>query len=166
MSDAKAVAVIGIIPKLVWPVVALVLAGFFSGSIKGAIDNATRGGGGGTVTLGIVKIEFPKKSDIPEPPEDIGPILTELTPSMIRWITVHEGLHPLDICNRDNQNEFKSNSVSSQLAKRELITFATELDQKDCPPKLGSHTTFTPLYYEVRSYLISVLTSLKFKKTG
>jgi hypothetical protein len=33
---------------------------------------------------------------------------------MIRWITAHDGLNPLDICDRDNQNEFKSNSVSSQ----------------------------------------------------
>lgn len=163
MSDARAVAWIGLIPKVFWPAIALLMAVLFRDPIGRAIDGAADGGA--TVTFGIVKIEFPK-SEIPTPPAAIRQVLTELRPEMIRYIVANVGGNNTnDFCNRDSLDEFESGSVSSRLDRLKMIRFVRQdwHDAQGPCPGIGSKTTFTPLYDSVRNYLLSILESVRFK---
>jgi hypothetical protein len=74
------------------------------------------------------------------------------------------GTNRIDTCyDSSNPEEFGGSSDESRLKKLGLINFEKEVwyqDGKRC--EAGSRTTYTPLYDEVRRYLIDVLSTMTF----
>ena len=163
MSDAANVAAIGVIPKIIWPVVALIVVGVFHGPLGDAIRDASDRGGA-SVQIGAIKITIPKR-DVPAPPRSIKDILPGLTPPLIEYIISNVGGdNTIDLCYQQ-LTEFQEGSVSATLQKLKLITIEKEPMTEEGTGKpclTGGKTRFLPLYNEIRNYLIDVLKALQF----
>jgi hypothetical protein len=165
MSIETRVAWIGIIPKLIWPAAAVAALIMFRQPIYDAIQGAANSGA--TVEVAGVKILLAKgefKETTP-PPESIRAVLVQLDRPLIEHILNNfGGTLRVDTCyHARNPDEFEPNSVKSRLKALGLINFdKEEWSQNGQPCEAGSKTTYTPLYDEVRRYLIDLLSATRF----
>jgi hypothetical protein len=165
MLESVTVAWIELIPRVIWPVVAVVGLVSFQGPISSAINNAANGGA--TIEFAGLKMTL-VKSAVPPPPERIKDILPKINGDMIEFIVANVGgSNTPDVCYEDpGLREFQEGSVTQNLVKLGLITVEKEQlndPQRQGKPCLaGGKTRFTELYDTVRIYLTDVLKAVVF----
>jgi hypothetical protein len=156
------VAWIGIIPKLVWSAVAVLTLIMFRQPIYEALQGAADSGA--TVEVAGLKIQLAKRG-IPLPLERVRAVLPQLDDALIENIlSNYGGANRVDTCyHAPNPDELEASSVKSRLKALGLINFEKEnWSENGKPCEAGSKTTYTPLYDEVREYLLDVLSKTRF----
>ena len=162
MSDETRIAWIGIIPRLVWPAVVVLTLVIFQQPIYDALQGAADSGA--TVEVAGLKIRLAKR-DIPAPPEPVRAVLPQLDHELIENIlSNYGGANRVDTCyHTPNPDELEANSVKSRLKALGLVRFEKEeWSDNGKPCEAGSITTYTPLYDEVRRYLLAALSTTRF----
>jgi hypothetical protein len=162
MSVETRVAWIGIAPKLLWSAVAVLALVMFRQPIYEALEGAADSGA--NVEVAGLKIQLPKR-DIPPPPDSVRTILPHLDHALIENIlSNYGGDNRVDTCyHAPDPDELGAKSVKSRLKALGLINFEKEdRSENGKPCEAGSKTTYTPLYDEVRKYLLDVLSTTRF----
>jgi hypothetical protein len=164
------VAVIEIIPKLLWVVVIILV----KPSLSSLLDKAgSQIQGGASVDIAGLKITLPK-STLPKPPERARQILPKLDSETIEYILVNV---PSDLSrcyeargvSGDDIEDFRIDAPESRVQALSLIKRTKkgkfrDKDGTNCAA--GSEIQFLPVYSLVRSYLIEVLKNIDFNVSG
>jgi hypothetical protein len=117
------------------------------------------------VDVAGLKIRIDGSPPVPEP---VRPVLRLLDHELIEYIlTNYGGANRVDTCyHAPNPDELEAASVKSRLKALGLINFEEEeWSENGKPCEAGSKTTYTPLYDEVRRYLLDSLSRTKLPAT-